>query len=288
MMRNLNNNHSKPMDKMPPAPVPDAMPDPVPSLEITLEEEPSVKTQDLDALVKRTVEILQQGIHHTKKGWKDILSGALRLHWLKRQHKAQGARNDLVPDETKSGFGIVLKELSLPRATAKRWMDRALEFAVEIGVNDQNFPVPDSSEWERMVTYVRGRVELLDLLGLPIRSIPIPKDDEIMMRLRVAAEAGHECANQLLQELEAGDTTMDEATNRDCQVEKESKRTLPALLRLDPKTLRPKGRAVKALDTMEEFFAVWDQLPREATLQARARIREVFAKMPPECGLHQF
>ncbi len=269
-------------------PVTEPVTDPVPFLEVPLEELPSANTQDVDEVVKRTVQILQLGIHHTKKGWKDILSGALRLHWLRRQHKAQGARNDLVSHEAKSGFGRVLEELCLPRATAKRWMDRALEFAVEIGVTDENFPVPDSNEWERMVTYVRGRIDLLDLLGLPIRSLPIPKDDEVMMRLRAAAEAGHEGANQLLQELEAGELTMDEATRQYCQVPKGVNRTLPLLLGLDHKTLRPKGRAVKALDTLEELFLRWDQLPREATIQSRARIREVFAKMPPECRIRHF
>ena len=125
---------------------------------------------------------------------------------------------------------------------------------------------------------------MLNLLGLPIRAIAIPKDDEIMTRLRVAAESGDTVASQLLEELDAGDTTMEDALQRYCRVEKSGKRTVPAILDIDPKTLKPKGLMMKALDTVEEGLLNWDNFSVEARIQARQRIREVFSKMPPDCG----
>jgi hypothetical protein len=277
-----------------PKPTPVSVPDPSPvsesealAVEIYHGEEAPPIAFDVDDQVRKTVEIISNGLSYAKKGWKEILVGSLRWNWLKLQHNSQGARNDLVSYEMKSGFGLVLNQLPVSRATAYRWIDRAMEFAVEIGVTDQNFPLPDSDEWVRMVEYLRGRIEILELLELPIRSLPIPEDDEVMVRLRAAAEFGHDGARQLLMQLESGEVSKDEATRRYCQKEKTGNRSEPALLTLDRKKLRPKGASVKALVTVKSLFVQWYQLPEEARIQIQPLVREVFAIMPKECGIRK-
>ncbi len=285
----MNENPSTPESDPQPAPLeitPESESQPIP-LEIIPEDEPSVKNQNIDVLIEHTIRLLKEGINNTKKGCKEVLVGSLNLIYLNLQHRSQGTRNDLVPDGKKSGFNRVLDEVNLPSTTAYRWMSRAREFVEEIGVSDENFPAPDSVEWARMLSFVLGRVEALNLLGLPIRALAIPKDEEIMMRLRVAAESGDEVASQLLEELDAGVTTMEEATSRYCRVEKSSKRTVPAMLQLDPKTLKPKGLMMKALNTLEEGFLNWDKFPVETRLQAIQRVREVISKMPKECAFKE-
>lgn len=272
----------------------DLTPEPTPELEsetlaveICHGEETLPKDVDMNYHVQKTVEIILNGLGFAKKGWKEILVGALRWNWLKLQHNSQGARNDLVSDEMKSGFGLVLNRLPVSRATAYRWIERAMEFVLEIGVTDKNFPLPDTVEWVRMEDYLRGRIELLEMFDLPIRSLPIPKDDEVMVRLRAAAEFGHDGARQLLRQLESGEVSIDEATNQYCQTPKAGKRPEPALLALERKTLRPKGSAVKALMTMKRLFAEWDQLPLQARIQMQPMVREVFSNMPQECGIRK-
>jgi hypothetical protein len=136
--------------------------------------------------------------------------------------------------------------------------------------------------------FVRNRVEVLDSLKLPVQALAVPQDEEIITRLRVAAESGHQVAAQLLVELDSGETTMEEATLRYCRVEKSDKRTMPAMLKLDLKTLKPQGAMMKALDTLENGFLRWDEFPVEARLQAKQRIREIFAMMPQECNFREF
>jgi hypothetical protein len=263
--------------------LPDA---PNPIMRVAARPEPEI--HEVDQVVHDTVQLFQLGLQTTKKGWQSILAGSLRLHWLRLEHSAQGRRNDLVPNENKCGFRRVLRELDLVPSTAYRWMDRAREFAAEIGISDCNFPVPGTDDFARMEQFVRGRVEVLGLLKLPVRAIAVPKDEEIITRLRVAAESGHQVAGQLLAELDAGETTMDEATQRYCRVEKSTKRTTPVMLTLDSRTLKPEGMMMKALATLEAAFRTWDEFPIEARLQAKQRIREVFALMPKECNFHEF
>jgi hypothetical protein len=241
----------------------------------------------VDEVVKDTVRVLSLGIQSSKKGWQSILIGALKLNWLRMEHAAQGKRNDLVANGNKSGFNRVLNELDLVPSTAYRWIDRAKEFVAEIGIADGNFPSPGSDEWARMERYVRRRVDMLGVLKLPIRAIAVPADEEIMTRLRVAAEVGDQLASQLLMDLDAGDTSIDDATKQYCRVEKCGKRPEPAMLKLDSKTLKPKGLMMKALDTLENGFRDWNEFPPEAKIQARQRIREVFANMPKECNFRE-
>ena len=262
-------------------------PDPT-GTKIRVATQPEPKIHEVDKVVKDTVQLFNVGLQTTKKGWQSILAGSLRLNWLRLEHSAQGKRNDLVSIENKSGFNRVLQELDLVPATAYRWMDRAKEFAAEIGISDCNFPVPGSDEWVRMEKFVKRKVEVLGFLKLPVRAIALPKDEEIITRLRVAAESGHQVASQLLAELDAGDTTMEAATLRYCRVEKSDKRTIPAMLKLDPKTLEPQGLMMKALKTLEDGFRNWDEFPVEARLQAKQRIREIFALMPKECNFREF
>jgi hypothetical protein len=250
--------------------------------------EPEPKIHDVDKVVQDTVQLFNLGLKATKKGLQSILAGSLRLNWLRLEHSAQGKRNDLDSDGTKSGFKFVLRELDLAPATAYRWINRAKEFAAEIGISDCNYPVPGSDEWARMEKFVRNRVEVLDSFKLPVQAFAVPQDEEIMTRLRVAAESGHQVAAQLLVELDSGETTMEEATLRYCRVEKSDKRTMPAMLRLDTKTMKPQGLMMKALDTLENGFLGWDEYPVEARLQAKQRIREIFALMPKECNFHEF
>ena len=238
----------------------------------------------VDEVVKDTVRMLRLGIQSTKKGWQSILIGALLLNWLRMEHSAQGKRNDLVANEKKSGFNLVLIELNLVPATAYRWIDRAMEFVVEIGISNGNFPCPGSNEWARMEKYVRSRVDMLGVLKLPIRAIAVPQDEEIMTRLRAAAEVGDQLASQLLVDLDSGDTSIEDAAKQYCRVEKVGNRPEPAMLQLDSKTLKPKGLLMKALDTLENGFRDWDEFPPEVKIQARQRIREVFANMPKECN----
>lgn len=241
----------------------------------------------VDEVVKDTVRMLNLGIQSSKKGSQSILIGALKLNWLRMVHSAQGKRNDLVSNENKSGFSRVLIEVGLAPATAYRWIDRAKEFVAEIGIANGNFPCPGSNEWARMEKFVRGRVDVLGVLKLPIRAIAVPKDEEIMTRLRVAAESGDQLASQLLVDLDSGDTSIVDATKHYCRVEKSGKRPEPAMLKLDAKTLKPKGLMMKALDTVENGFRDWNEFPPEVKIQARQRIREVFANMPKECNFRE-
>lgn len=268
------------------SPVPDPSPDPTldeKTLEIIPAGDDPVNSPGVDELVKRTAKILRQGMQNSKKGLKEIFEGTLHLIDLQLHHSVQGARNDLFPDGKKSGFLRALEEANTPTTTAYRWIKLLRPFLVELGISDSNFPVPDSNEWVKMVKSVKWRIEQIDGLGLPIRAIPIPKDEEILTRLCSAAAAGYEEAKQLLGELDAGEITMDEATRRYCHVEAGTKRAVPALLKLNPKTLQPEGRAIKALAVVEELFLAWDQFPDHVRIQARQQIREAFAKLPPDC-----
>lgn len=272
----------------------DPVPEPTPEsgsetmdVEIYHGEEALPKDFDVDYQVQKTVEIILNGLYFAKKGWKEILVGALRWNWLKLEHSSQGARNDLVSDEMKSGFGRVLDQLPVSKATAYRWIARAKDFVLEIGVTDENFPLPDTDEWVRMVNYLCGRIEILELLELPIRSLPIPKDDEVMVRLRTAAELGHDGARQLLHQLESGEVSIDEASQQYCQTQKAGKKPEPVFLGLDRKNLRPTGEAPKALTKVKRLFVEWKQFPEEARIQILPMIREVIAIMPEECGIRK-
>lgn len=269
---------------------PEPTPEPVaPALAVVIDhdEEALSKDHDLDYQVQKTVEIIVNGLGLAKKGWKEILVGSLRWNWLKLQHNSQGARNDLVSNEMKSGFGRVLDQLPVSRATAYRWIERAMDFVLEIGVTDESFPLPDTVEWARMVNYLRGRIEILEVLELPIRSLPVPKDDEVMVRLRAAAELGHDGARQLLHQLESGEISIDAATSQYCQTQKAGKKPEPVFLGLDRKNLRPIGEAPKALTTVKRLFVGWKQFPEEARIQILPLIREVIAIIPDECGIRK-
>ena len=276
-----------------PDPVPDTVPDPVPDPVPTSDEKPleiipagddPANFPSVDELVKRTARILRQGMQNSRKGLKEIFEGTLHLIDLQLHHSVQGTRNDLFPDAKKSGFLRALEEANTPTTTAYRWIQNVRPFLLEIGITDANFPLPDTEQWVKMVKSVKWRIEHLNGLGLQVRAIPIPSDEEILTRLRTAAAAGYEDAKQLLRELEAGEITMDEATRRYCQVDKGAKRPTPALIKINSKTLKTEGRVIKAMDVVEEFFLCWDQVPIHIQLQVRARIREVFGKLPPDCG----
>ncbi|MCB1132916.1 MAG: hypothetical protein KDN05_17465 [Verrucomicrobiae bacterium] len=262
----------------------------MPSVEVVFVDDKDTESLDLGKVVDDTIQLLRQGRQAVKKGSKDLLFGSLRLCWLNHKHSAQGARNDLVPDGMKSGFLRVLDELALPSTTAYRWMSWARGFLVAIGVSDSKLPIPGTEEWTRMERYVGGKVEVLNLLGLPIRVTALPQDEEIITRIRVAAEASDAVAVQVLEELEQGVIDLHEATLRYCRAAKPvpGTRPLPAMLKLDPKTLQPEGRMIKALNTIEEAFLGWEGFPIEVRLQARQRLREVLAKMPAECNFHKF
>lgn len=282
------------MKTNPDDPIPDPIPNPVSDANIvsmfedaTTEISPSgedlTASQDVEDLVKRTVKILRQGTQSSRKGLKEIFEGTLHLMDLQLRHSAQGARNDLFPHGKKSGFLRVLEEVGISPTTAYRWIERVSPFLLEVGITDSNFPRPDTEEWTKMVISVKRRVEHISGLGLPTCAIPPPKDEEILTRLRMAAAAGHEEAKQLLGELEAGETTIVEATRRYCMVEKAGKRPPPALLKLNPKTMEAEGRSIKAIGVVEELFAVWEKLPVHVRLQARPRIREMLGKLPKDC-----
>ncbi len=275
-------------------PVPDPSPNPIPATnivtmfvdatkEISSSEDDTSASRDEEDLVKRTAKILRQGMQSSRKGLKEIFEGTLHLMDLQLRHSAQGARNDLNPHGKKSGFLRVLDEVGTPPTTAYRWIEKVSRFLLEIGITNANFPRPDTLEWTKMVTSVKRRVEHISGLGLPICAIPQPKDEEILTRLRMAAAAGHVEARQLLQELEAGETTMEEATRRYCMVEKVGQRTPPALLKLNPRTMQAEGRAIKAMGVVEELFTGWEKFPLHVRVQARLRIREMIGKLPKDC-----
>ena len=236
----------------------------------------------VDEVVREAVDHIRSGLSAARKGWHQVLSGALRLIWLQTQHTAQGARNDLVPDGKKSGFCVVLDELGLASSTTYRWMEQARGFLAEIGVCDENMPSPGSDEWSQMQRYVLGRVDVLCFLKLPVRVEALPADEEVLTRLRTAAELGDKAADELLDRLAAGEILLDEATKKYCRVEP-PKHKDPPMLKLDPKTLQPKGRMVKALITLEECFANWQNYDPEARIQAAQLVRTVIAQMPKEC-----
>lgn len=274
------------MKTNPDDPTPDSSPEPTSDdepLEMVPTGDDPANSQDVDDLVKRTAKILRQGMQNSRKGLKEIFEGTLHLIDLQLHHSVKGARNDLFPNGKRSGFLRALEEANTPPATAYRWIKNVRPFLLEIGINDANFPLPDSDEWVKMVESVKWRIEHLNGLGLQVRAIPIPSDEEILTRLRTAAAAGYEDAKQLLLELEAGEITMAEATSRYCQVEKMTKRSTPALIKINSKTLKTEGRAMKAMDVVEEFFLCWEEVPIHIQLQARPRIREVFGKLPPDC-----
>jgi len=136
-----------------------------------------------------------------------------------------------------------------------------------------------------MERFVHGKIGVLTVLGLPIKAMALPRDEEIITRLRAAAVAGDTVADQVLRELDAGEIEMEDATRKYCRMAKPvpGTRPPPAMLKLDPKTLQPEGRMIKALETIEEAFRKWDEFPIEVRVQARQRIREVIATVPPEC-----
>ena len=246
--------------------------------------QPEPKIQEVDKVVQDTVQLFSLGLKTTQKALQSILAGSLRLNWLRLEHSAQGKRNDLDSNEKKSGFNLVLRELKLAPATAYRWINRAKNFAAEIGISDCNFPVPGSDEWARMEKFVKNRVEVLDSLKLPVQALAVPQDEEIITRLRVAAEVGDQLASQLLVDLDSGNTSIEDAAKQYCRVEKIGKRPESAMLTLDSRTLKPTGLMMKALDTLENGFRDWAEFPPEVKIQARQRIREVFANMPKECN----
>ena len=165
-------------------------------------------------------------------------------------------------------------------------MAKAEGFILELGITDENFPMPNTVEWVRMVKSVKNRIEHLTALGLPVSPLPVPKDEKILTILRAAAAAGDDLSKELLQALDAGEIEIEDATQRYCQKEKPAKRPAPALLKLNSKTLELEGMVIKALKTLEEFFLVWDQLPLKLQVPARARIRETMTKLPPDCKFH--
>jgi len=241
----------------------------------------------IDEIAKEAVQLIKCGVSAASKSWKDIMSGALRLMWLRNQHAAQGARNDLVPDGKKSGFNRVLDEANVPSTSAYRWIDHAKAFISEIGLSETCMPSPGTDEWARMERFVSGKIDLLRFLKLPIRADAFPKDDEVLIRLRAAAELGDQAADEFLVQLAAGEIQLDEATRKYCRVEP-PKRSEPPMLKLDHKTLKPRGRLMKALDTLEAGFSDWQSFEPEARIQAARRIRDVLAKMPKDCAFREF
>jgi hypothetical protein len=241
----------------------------------------------VEEVATEAVVCIKNGLSAARKSWKDIMSGTLRLIWLREQHSAQGARNDLVPDGKKSGFNRVLAEANVPPATAYRWIDQAEAFIAEIGLSKKNLPSPGAEEWARIESFVLGKVDLLSFLKLPIRADALPKDDEVLMRLRTAAELGDKMADQLLDQVVAGEIPLDEATKTYCRVEP-AKRSKPPMLKLDDKSLKIRGRLAKALDTLEEGFSEWPSYEPEARIQAARRIMAVLAKMPKDCAFREF
>lgn len=240
-----------------------------------------------EEVAKEAVACIKSGMNSARKSWKKLMEGSLRLIWLQQSNKAQGARNDIVPDGRKSGFNQVLNEVNVPATTAYRWIAQAKAFIAEIGISETNLPTPGTDEWSRMERFVLGKVDLLSLLKLPIRADALPKDDEVITRLRTAAERGDQVAGELLDQLAAGEILLDEATRRYCRAEV-PKRPIRPMLTLDPKTLKAKGRLVGALDTLEKCFAEWQCFEPEARIQAAGHIRAVLAKMPNECAFSGF
>lgn len=270
-------------------PTPDLASDPTSeseTIEIVQAGNSLSKSQEVDDLVKLTARILRQGMQSSRRGLKEILEGALHLIDLQLRHSAQGTRNDLLPCGKKSGFQRVLDEVGMPSSTAYRWIQIVRPYITACGITDSNFPVPDSDEWVRMVKSMKRSIEQFGGLGLPIRAIPVPKDEEVMTRLRAAAAVGDKEARELLRQLEAGEITLEEATHRYCQIEGGAKRPIPALVKLNSKSLQPEGPAIKALGVVEELFLRWNQFPDHVKIQARARIREVLVKLPQDCRFH--
>ena len=255
---------------------------------VSADTQSTLNNQKVDEVVKETVILINQGLRANKKCWQSILRGALRLNWLRLQHYAKGKRNDLVSNENKSGFNLVLIQLNKSSATVYRWIERVKDILTEIGVSDLNFPSPGTSEWVRIEKFIKGRAELIALLELPVGAIATPNDEAIIARLRMAAEAGDEMARQLISELEAGDTTIIQATQRYAMPKKISKKKSPSMLKLDPKTLQPKGQIINALQILEVGLRDWDQFPSEARIQAAQRIREVLSQLPDECKFRSF
>jgi hypothetical protein len=204
---------------------------------------------------------------------KALLAG-MRLVWLHSSSHSAGARNDLVPNGTRSGFEEALKQIGLSKTTAYRWINKTYELAGKLhGYCPGNFPSPEHrAEWTELEESLTQAAAGMSMRRIAMGASASNSEDERYDVLISRAESGDENAENVLELIASGNLTLVQAMRAaaGALATKGKTRNDPVYLSFDAETRKATGLLPKALTTLRNGFSDWD----DYTPAARAALRE--------------
>lgn len=191
--------------------------------------------------------------------------------------------------DREQGFAGEIEKLSpaIARPTAYRWLNAAARVLVKSqGIADPADlipPRPGTPEFASAETILTQASDGMSLARLTLGA-PASGDPERMDSLITQTENGDPHAAAALEKVEAGEWTLVQAIRgaAGAASTKDKNRRDPIYLDLDGATGQPKGLFPKAIITLANTFARWDQIDPAARAAARATWKAMVASLPAD------
>lgn len=217
-----------------------------------------------------------------------VLAG-LRLIWLHRE-TAQAPNGARVSRDTREGFDHAVAAIYLDRRTAYRWMTAAGRILVLDGEGETMpevaaaVPDPGSAEWRRWEGLLVARARGMSLRRLALGHSTNRTDIHRLDELIDGAERGSEASEEALRKVEDGKLTLALAMRAAAggEATREKTRRDPCYLDIDGTNGGIRGLVPRAMVTLGNAFARWDELPAAAREQCREAWKELVSHLPKE------
>lgn len=245
--------------------------------------------EDSISAVRKLAQNIQS--RHRKNCEEAVLAG-MHLAHLKDEFGTThgGDRRSLAAQST--SFASILEDNNIPRKSAYRWMGKARELAVALGIlstkpeeqAEQPFPLPGSKDWQTIEAAAKQWAETTSIERLQVGATADDPDEQRLEHLMSKAEAGDPDALRYLERVRAGDMTLALAVRAygGAAATKGKVRHDPVYLVFDSCNKRPAGLIPKALVALRNGFANWETYDEDARKATAAYWEEVLKAAPSE------
>ena len=254
---------------------------------------PAVVTPEDSLTIIRTL-VAAITERHRKNCQEAVLVGMHLLHLKGTAATSHGGdRRSLAFGGAKAGksFSDLLDDLDINRGSAYRWMDKAKELAIHIGMDlgkdGDRFPQPGDADWSRLAAAAVDWSLLTSLDRLQIGGTEDDPDARRLEHLMSMAESGDREALAWIDRWRAGQITLARAVcgYGGAEATKGKTRKDPVYVTLDEDG-KVGGLVMKSLTTLHNAARIWeghwDEVPPPAKKQIREAWLQVLALMPEE------
>jgi len=221
--------------------------------------------------VRDTIAAIKMVDGGLKRAVYGALVAGMGLAWLHERAVSRGVRN------SGDGFKAVLEETGVNRSTAYRWMNAFAGTGLSIHQ-------PDSEQWHATIASLKEISESTSLRRLTLGAAAENSDERRMDSLISREEQGDAAAAEALDKVSSGEWSLVQAVRAasGAAATKEKNRRDPIYLDLGAGDGGLIGLAPKAVVTLANAFARWDDVPPAAREKFRAAWTELVANLPPD------